>query len=383
MMTEKNYEITEIRKAEERRAQWVMEDGNLAQWVKELRKKYIADGFLMPFYVYNNNYSIPEQRIREYGDFIQPCDMTGRVFYRYAPVSRIHQEAVWFWEYLISGQEAIFGKSVESLPDDLKIKGMPAEQVWKIITDYTYQKVLDREDGGGIMFSLDDLDIEDLAKIVSEEGVCEEENGYMEPFKMAGEPRWITLFHRYDGPGYANTAIEVRPAWFHLANYAFFNTPITRLPVFLYVFKKGKMNRTRFLDDGLSDDARAYIVKALIDMPGKLRKQFFTLTLERETEEMTWWLWHNVGHREYKRPLSYGDIAGIVGTSRSSIQTSVARFSRKLKVKLDGKLLGRLLRVSSNLGLGYNMTYNALVRQGLVLSREGGIDSFDELDKLV
>jgi hypothetical protein len=46
-------------------------------------------------------------------------------------------------------------------------------------------------------------------------------------------------------------------------------------------------------------------------------------------------------------------------------------------------LLERLLLASIDLGLGYNMTYKALVRQGLAPAREREIDSFDELDKLI
>ena len=143
------------------------------------------------------------------------------------------------------------------------------------------------------------------------------------------------------------------------------------------------MDRIRFLDDGLSDRARDFIGKALLGMPIELKKQLDIDTLRRERQDMTWWLWHSVGHREYKRTLSYREIADIARKSRSTIQTGVERFGRKLKGKLDGKLLERLLRTSASLGLGYNMTYHALVRQDLAPAREREIDSFDELDSLI
>lgn len=383
MMAEQNSEIAEIRLAEKRRAQKAEKDDSLAQWVKQLRKKYIVDGFLMPFYAWNGGYSKPRQRINEFGDFILPYDMVGKVFHTGAPGGWILQEATWFWEYLICGQEAIFMQPMSSFPDILRIKGMPAKQVWGMLADSARQMGLFGETGGGMIISVDDLDEKRLARMTPKKGKYEGENGHMEPYKVVEEPRWITLFHRYEGLEYAKLEIETRPAWFHLANYAFFNTPVTRLPVFLCVLEEGTIDRIRFLDDGLSDRTRNFIGKVLLGMPIELKSQLDTETLRRERDEMTWWLWHNVGHQAHKRTLSYGEIADIARTSRSSIQTSVARFGRKLKEKLDSKLLERLLRVSSSLGLGYNMTYRALVRQGLAPAREREIDSFDELDKLI
>jgi len=139
----------------------------------------------------------------------------------------------------------------------------------------------------------------------------------------------------------------------------------------------------RFLDDTLSDTARDYIGKVLLSMPIELREQISGDTIKRENQEMTWWLWRNVGHKEQKRTLTYGEISDISNTSRSSIQTSVERFARKLKEKLDGRLLERLLHTAGSLGLGRNLTYDTLVKHGLVTSRGREIDGFDELDKLI
>ena len=139
----------------------------------------------------------------------------------------------------------------------------------------------------------------------------------------------------------------------------------------------------RFLEDTLSDRARDYIGEVLLTMPIELREQINGNTVKRENQEMTWWLWRNVGQKEQKRTLSYGEIADISKNSRSSIQTSVERFTRKLKEKLDGKLLERLLHTAGSLGLGYNLTYSTLVKHGLVPARESEIDGFDELNKLI
>ena len=94
-------------------------------------------------------------------------------------------------------------------------------------------------------------------------------------------------------------------------------------------------------------------------------------------------LWRHVGHREHKRTLSYGEIADLAGTARSSVQASVERYNRKLKEGLDSKSLERLMLTAHGLGLGYNLVYNTLVEHKLVPKREREIDSFDQLDKLI
>ena len=65
---------------------------------------------------------------------------------------------------------------------------------------------------------------------------------------------------------------------------------------------------------------------------------------------MIWWLWHNVGHRDLKRKLSYNDIASITRVSRSTVQVTIEQFQRKLENKLDGHLLGQLLRTANLIG---------------------------------
>jgi len=98
---------------------------------------------------------------------------------------------------------------------------------------------------------------------------------------------------------------------------------------------------------------------------------------------MKWWLYHNVGHPEDNRTLSYREIADIEAIPRSSIQTTIAQFNHKLREKLDGKLLGRMLLTANSLGLGNNLTYNTLANLGFVPKRDREIDGFDELNKLI
>lgn len=376
--------IVEIRLAEEKRAQNLSKDGRLEIWVKELRKKYIADGFLMPFYAWDGRYSRSRQRIDKLGSYILPCEKAGEVFHPGPPAGWILQEDTWFWAYLVQGQEAIFMQPMSSLPDTLRIDGMPGGQVWNLIVIFARQTGLFGENGGGLVFTANDLEEIYLAKIAQQKIRYERENGEdIEPQQIVEQLHWITLFRQYGEVEYSKYQLELRPGWFHLANYAIYNTPLTRLPVFLGVFEKGKISGIRFLEDTLSDEARDFIGKVLLKMPIEAKKQLDIDNLVREKKEMAWWLWHNVGHRERNKTLSYREIADIAHIQRSSIQTAVGRFDRKLRNKLDGKLLERLLRTSQSLGLGYNITYQALVERGLVPSREREIDAFDELDKLL
>ncbi len=346
MSSERNTIAGEIQLAEKTRAERVRQDNNLKRWVKQLRQTYIADGFLIPLYERRGTYTLSQQRIHERGDYILPDETAGEVFHRGTQEGWIHQEAIWFWDYLIGGQEYIFREPIDSLPETFRIHGTPAEPVWNTLTNIARQMGLYGEDGGGLIFSADDLDENHLARMVPRQSDYEDEDGYLYPFTVETEPAWITLFHRYEEFEYDKPEIEIRPAWFHLANYVFFDVPVTRLPVFLGVFEKGKTSRIRFLDEGLSDRSRDFIGKALLVMPSQVKKQYDTNTIRRERQEMTWWLWHNIGRRQYKRKLSYGQIAQIAKVPRSSIQSAVSRFGWKLRDKLDNKLLKRLLRTS-------------------------------------
>jgi hypothetical protein len=97
------------------------------------------------------------------------------------------------------------------------------------------------------------------------------------------EPLWINMFHEYED--YPEREIESRPAWFHLANHAFSNAPIFRLPAFLCAFEKGKIYSLRFLDDDLSDHVRSFIGKELLDSWIELKNQvdLFNSSIERNS----------------------------------------------------------------------------------------------------
>ena len=373
--------ILEIIITEQKRASKLLERPIFKKWVADFRQKYIANGFLTPFYARDSRYSRSRRRVSEFGNHILPWETHGKMFHEVSP-GWIRNEETWFWFYLTDGQEVI--SSNISIPDILKIDGVPADLIWQEIIAVMKELQLFGETGGGLIFSPHCIDESFLASIEQVADWHEREDGYLESYKPPKTRYWITQFHTYERYQLSSGDIEIRPAWFHLAKYAFFNAPVQRLPVFYGAFtEEGKLERVRFLDDSLSDRARDVIGKALLGMPNKLKQQVNIDALERERQEMTWWLWRNVGNDDYKRTLSYGEIADIADTSRSSIQTAVERFSRKLKNDMDGHLLGRFLRTAGSLGLGYNMTYKALVQQGLVPAREREIDSFDDLDKLI
>ncbi len=373
--------LSEIIQAEQERARRIAEDNTLIDWVQAFRQKYIVNGLLMPLYARDGRYSGSRRRVNDFGNYIMPWELQGIVFHEVSP-GWIRNEDGCFWSYLTSGQEII--RSDIPIPDMLKIDGTPAGLVWQEIVAITKELNVFGETGGGIIIPPHNLDENHLARAETQSTWQEGEDGYMESYKLPGTPRWISLFQNYEGNTPSPPEIEIRPAWFHLANYAFHNVPVQRLPIFCCIYtEEGKLDTVHFLIDDLSDRVREFIGKSLLNIPIELSQQVSAIALRRERQEMTWWIWRNVGHREHKRVLSYGEITDITMTPRSSVQTTVARFARKLKGKLDNSLLERLLLTAGNLGLGHNLTYNILVKQGLAPARERGIDGFDELDNLI
>lgn len=154
--------ITEIRSTEKVRAQKLARTPLLTDWIREFRKKYITDGFLMPLYAGGGAYSRPRERIQKYGDFILPDEKVGEVFHRETYKDWIHQESMWFWEYLVSGQQAIFAKEIAELPEHMKLDDMPAHAVWQELETIAIQMGCFGENGGGILQSPRDLDAEQL-----------------------------------------------------------------------------------------------------------------------------------------------------------------------------------------------------------------------------
>jgi hypothetical protein len=371
--------IYEITSAEHKRARKLADDSEFIRWVGDLRQKYIVKGFLMPLYARDGLYSRSTKRVDKLGNYILRCEESGE---KIAETSKgwIHNEEMWFWWYLTEGQEIV--SSTISIPDALKVEGSPANSIWQDIIEGSRIFHLFGEDGGGIAQSTDWIDKGYLASNKQLIEWDESESGYLKPFPLPGMPNWINLYHTYER--LAGQSIEIRPAWFHLAKHIFFNGSLEGLPIFFTSFTgKGNIERITFLDSNLSDEARNYVGKLLLDMPLQLKQQANSSYLKKERREMVWWLWHNVGHKDQKRKLSYNDIAEIAGTSRSSVQTAIKRFDDKLKNNLDQYLLGQLLQISQRLGLGYNLTYRALVQKGVVPDRERDIDGFDDLDKLI
>lgn len=373
--------VRELIEAEARRARKLTRSAAFARWVAVFRRRYIVNGFLAPLYARDGRYSRPGLRVSTFGDYILPSEAQGKMCHDVSP-GWVRNEEAWFWSYLADGQEVMSSRI--PIPDVLKIDGVPADSVWPEIMAITQSLGLYQEHGGGFILLPEWVDegwLADTERAVEQQ---EGEDGYLESYKPLKTPNWITLFHNYKGYRLSADDIEVRPAWFHLANYAFFNTPIPRLPVFYGLLAgEGRLDTLHFLDGGLSARAREYIGKAVLDMPARLKRRADIDASVRESREMSWWLWRKVGHRDVKRVLTYGEIADIAGASRSTIQTAVARFNRQLKDNMDRHLLGRLLRTAARIGLGHNLAYQALREQGLVPARERGIDSFDDLDNLI
>jgi hypothetical protein len=117
----------------------------------------------------------------EFGEFLAPDEMVGKVFHTTAAGGRIRQEAMWFRYYLTYGQEAISARPLSSLPDICQIEGKPADKVWNSLLECSRQLGLEGENGGGVMFSSDQLDERKLALVVPRTSLEETDDGYLEP----------------------------------------------------------------------------------------------------------------------------------------------------------------------------------------------------------
>ena len=375
--------LGEVSKAEERRASTIVRNPELLAWTRRMRHEYIAKGFLMPLYSWDGRYGRSKARVSMFGDHILADEFIGQIFYKEAGHGWVLQESMWFWEYLTNGQETVLLRD-SSLPEEYKLEGIPARLLWQELTALCRNLHCGGEEGGGLILTPDEAAAEWLSGTKEQRGYTEGDDGYLEPYVVPAIVRWIELFQQLDKMEALKLPLEVRPPWFHIARYTFFNVPIRRLPVFHGALTSGaKVNRFSFLDDSLSNDARELVANFLLAIPPALQSMLNDEDKRRETLMIRCWLWHHVGTKERKNGLTYGEIASLVQRPRSSIQAMVERFHRKLKGKLDAKLLGDVLHTSRGLGIGANLTYGKLFKLGFVPKRKREIDSFDDLDKLI
>ncbi|MFC1965274.1 hypothetical protein ACFLWG_04685, partial [Chloroflexota bacterium] len=262
--------FSEIIELEQKQGEVLMGNPVFIDWIKTFRKKYIVDGFLIPFYAYDGRYSRSRNRISKQGDYILPREMLGEVFHE-GWEGWIRNEETWFWSYLGCGQETISWD--KTVPEAIKIEGIPGKLIWQEIVSITRELRSFGDKGGGIFLPAE-LDADYLAENGGDFQQLEDDDGYMEQYDAPATPRWMTLFLKYESIQINSGDIEIRPAWFHLANQAFYNIPILRLSVFSCTYNsKGMIENLRFLRRELSDNARAFIGKALIDVPVKLKLQ--------------------------------------------------------------------------------------------------------------
>jgi hypothetical protein len=171
----------------------------------------------------------------------------------------IHNEPMWFWRYLTDGQQIVWSGPESGLSDHFKVEGMPAEPMWKDISIMVREMGLSGEAGGGIFECVTDLDDGCLGNLETPQHWEEDDDGYVRTAEYFSKPRWMMLFEDYETftepVEYSLEFIEIRPAWFHLANHIFFNASIRRLPIFCAVFSPNKqIEKLQFLHVDLSLD---------------------------------------------------------------------------------------------------------------------------------
>ena len=377
--------IREINEIEKKRALNIIVNAKFRQWLEAFREKHIARRFLYPLYTRDGEYSRGKQRIEQFGDFILSEEKYGTKFYE-GPLGWIHNEYTVFWLYLTDVLEVIYLREQHLIPEESKLEKIPAESIWEEISGITKELGLFGERGGGIYISDQEVNANYLAESVKSNVQNKGADGDVKSHKNPGKPRWMTLFEDYETWGSANLDIELRPAWFHITNYALFNTPDLRLPVFYASFKSDiKLTTLQFLEeDRISHEGLNLISQTVLSIPTKLRELTETKALKREYRNMVWWLWHNIGYNDTKGPISLGEITmkEKVG-SKSSVQRAINSFDKTLREKMDRQLLGRLLTTAISLGLGYGSVYRYLTEKKLVPHRNREIDDFAQFDELL
>jgi hypothetical protein len=342
--------------------------------IQDFREQFIGRGFLMPLYSFGSRSY--QTRISSFGKYIQPDTVYGE------PLSLdkktwIRNEETAFWWYITLGQE-ILGVD-DNTSKFMKIEGKPAVALWRVIDTITNKLDLSREKGGGVLLNPDHLENEKLISIVGNIGRQEGEEGWMDNYSKPGNPRWVSLFWKYQEYS-SRIELEIRPAWFHILNYALYNLPINRIPVFTALYtSKRQIEGIRFLDDRLSHHARASLSDSLNKTILLIDEIVSEELLQRNMRDMVYWLWHNVGYSPFKEKLSYAKISTRENVPRQTVRSNVRRIDEKLK-KLDFRLIWKLVGVGEKIGLGSNMVYQSLVQRGF--APPGEIDGFSNEDEI-
>jgi hypothetical protein len=366
--------LEEIKTLEKTRAKELFNKLGAIKVIQDFREQFIVRGFLMP--LYSKDSSSFTARIGSFGKYILPDTYYGQQLSQ-KDNSQIRNEDVVFWRYLIEGQEML-GVD-ENSASFIKIEGQPAIPVWRVINDITMKLNLFGEMGGGVFLYPDQLDVEKMMTIVGNVDQQEDEDGWLENYPVRGNPKWVSLFWKYQRLLGGNE-FEIRPAWFHILNYALYDIPIQRIPVFSALFtSEAKIDTIKFLDERLSQQARSILSEALNRTTLRFHERVGGESEKKRQNDMISWLWHNVGHPDVKETLSYAQIGALQDIPTRTIQSRVHRIDDKLG-KLDYRLIWELLGIGREIGLSPDMVYQAMVHKGY--APEGSIDGFSSIEEM-
>jgi len=363
--------IEEIQILEQTRATELMNELRNRNWVNDFRETYIVRGFLMP--VYSPDSLSFHTRIGSFGKHI-----LADAYYGQALVLKdetvIRNENAIFWKYMIWGQEVFdFDEKLEPFEKIIRIEGVPSESIWRETNEITTKLGLSGEKGGGVFTNSDQLNFEKMMKVVGDVDQLENDVGGLEEYSIPGVPMWVRTFWEVQNLS-SDDDLEVRPAWFHILNYAIYDKPIQRIPVVSFLYSaSGKIENIHFTDDRLTQQARSVITEDISKEVLHLHTLAGRESGKKRRRDMVYWLWYNVGHPDTKETLSYGQIAQKENTHVRTIQSGIRRMDDKLK-KLDHRLIWELMGVGNSIRLGSNFIYQVLVKKGF--APEGEIDSF-------
>lgn len=111
------------------------------------------------------------------------------------------------------------------------------------------------------------------------------------------------------------------PPWFELLNYAIFNRPFCRLPVYRLDFTNDlELSGITFLSPDLSERARIWITKRVADGYERL-----TAGRKRAGEHLEWWVLNNLA-----TPMGIRQIAREFGRAHSTVNSAIKTVGRRL-----------------------------------------------------
>ncbi|MBL7209938.1 MAG: hypothetical protein ISS52_07560 [Dehalococcoidia bacterium] len=257
----KAYEVAiadDIMEAEEEMAQYALDSVELGQWVAAIRQKFIVDGFFEQWYGADGRHGRVRQR-KEKTNYLFRDERAAFLFWLRFDVNG-HSEALW-------------------------------HETGKILR-------------------LFDMDFSEyLSKLVF-------------PFYSERQPELVFELVGRSRVGFPGVfPFLAPPPWFELLNYAVFNMPLLRLPVYKVDFTKDyEVTGVSFLSPTIGEETRGWILQQVGTAYQKLATQ-----RKEYGQPLEWYLLHRLSHEWGIRP-----IAREYGRPHSTVESAIYRVAARI-----------------------------------------------------